>query len=126
MRKETKAWLRKAENDFGAAHIAANMKPPSAAHVCYWCQQAAEKYLQAFLVESGAPGPRIHDLEKLLELVLRHGPSLINLRRGLAFLTKFADDEGFPTDKGTSRQSRAALSHAELVRREIRLRLGLT
>lgn len=125
MQKETRAWVRKAENDIHIANVAAQMKPPIADHVCYWCQQATEKYLQAFLIESGTRGPRIHDLVKLHGLVLRHDPTLRTLRRGVAFLTKFADDEGFSTDNATARQSRAALPWAERVRKEIRHRLKL-
>jgi HEPN domain-containing protein len=125
MQNTTKAWLHKAESGYRTAQLAAKMKPPSADHICFWSQQAAEKYLQAFLVESGTPGPRIHDLEKLLNLALRHDRTLGNLRRGLALLTKFADDEGFSTDDATLRQSRSALIWAERVRTDIRRRLKL-
>jgi hypothetical protein len=125
MKKETAAWVRKAEGDFQAVRMVANMKPSIPLHMCYHCQQCTEKYLQALLVEAGKPGPRIRDLLKLHELVLLQDSSLIGLRRGLSFVTQFADDEGFPVDQAIARQARSALRWTTRVREEIRKRLKL-
>ncbi|NJN94206.1 MAG: HEPN domain-containing protein [Anaerolineales bacterium] len=34
----------------------------------FFCQQAAEKYLKAFLLTAGQTPPRIHDIDALLEM----------------------------------------------------------
>ncbi len=44
-------WIRKADNDISSArYLAENMRPAPAEIICFHCQQAAEKYLKAFLV----------------------------------------------------------------------------
>ena len=125
MKKETEKWIGKAEGDFQVATLFASLKPPSPVHTCYHCQQCAEKYLQAILVEWNAPGPRIHDLEKLHDLAISHDPSLAGIRKGLAFVTKFANEDGFPVDRGSARQARSALRWTTRVRAEVRKRLKL-
>ena len=125
MHKETAKWVRKAEADFRVAEVCAELKPSYPLHTCYHCQQCAEKYLQALLVEWNKPGPRVHDLEKLLDLVVVHEPSLANMRKGLLLLTRFADDEGFPIESATTRESQSALLWAVRVRGDIRKRLNL-
>ena len=44
----------------------ARSRPPENDFVCFCCQQAAEKYLKALLVELGLTVPRTHNLEDLL------------------------------------------------------------
>jgi len=44
-----KEWLRKAEHDMGMADLAINNKPEYTDSICFHCQQAAEKYLKAYL-----------------------------------------------------------------------------
>ena len=55
--EEVKGWLRKAEADYaGALHLHRRKKHHSLPDlVCFHCQQAAEKYLKAFLVLQEAP-----------------------------------------------------------------------
>ena len=93
--------------------------------VCYCCQQCAEKYLKALLQEHGITIPHTHDLESLLDLILPAEPTLRLSRRGLSFLTDFAVVYRYSGSKATSRQARAAIRWAEVVRKEIRKRLKL-
>jgi hypothetical protein len=69
--------------------------------------------------------PRIHDLVKLLNLLLPHDATLRTLGRRLATLSNYAVDFRDPGDTATKKQALAALRHAENVRKEIRIRLGL-
>lgn len=47
---EVREWLKKAEEDFaGALHLSRRRKKPLPDLVCFHCQQAAEKFLKAFL-----------------------------------------------------------------------------
>ena len=69
--------------------------------------------------------PRIHDLVKLLTLLLPHDATLRSLGRKLASLSNYAVDYRYPGDNASRKQALAALRHAENVRKEMRTRLGL-
>ncbi|MBA4394903.1 MAG: hypothetical protein C0407_15230 [Desulfobacca sp.] len=43
-------WMNKAERDIGMAELALVNKPEYTDAICFHCQQAAEKYLKAYLV----------------------------------------------------------------------------
>jgi HEPN domain-containing protein len=86
MKRLTRTWIRKAEDDFHAAEALAQGSAQLHDQVCFHCQQATEKYVKALLQEQGANIPRIHDLDELLDLVVTSQPSLRKLRRGMSFL----------------------------------------
>jgi HEPN domain-containing protein len=93
---------------------------------CHHCQQAAEKYLKALLQECGAAvPPKTHNLKDLLDLLLPYDATLAPLRRVLVSLTRYAVDYRYPERRATTRQMQRALRHAERVRLELRVRLGL-
>ena len=68
MKKETGRWIKKAEADLRCARLLAKEVRRDNDLICFHCQQSAEKYLKAFLQELGAPVPRTHSLDYLLEL----------------------------------------------------------
>jgi len=125
MKKLTAAWVRKAEGDFRVAQKLARSRPPENDFVCFCCQQAAEKFLKALLVELGLTVPRTHNLEDLLGLLRPHHPSLFMLRRGLIFLSRFAVDTRYPGFRARRNQADAARRWATGVRTEARRILGL-
>lgn len=125
MKRQTGQWVRKAEEDWRGANDLATGEPPLRDLICFHCQQAVEKYLKAVLQENGAPVPKIHDLDDLLDLVLPFGGTLAPLRRGLHSLGRFAVEYRYPGPRATKRGMDAALRHTARVRRELRLRLGL-
>jgi HEPN domain-containing protein len=96
MKKATREWLRKAENDFRLAEAIARGKEPIHDQLCFLCQQSAEKFLKALLNEVGHAVPKTHDLGNLLELLKPTYSTLRPLRRGLVFLTDFAVDMRYP------------------------------
>src|SRR5438034_4071719 len=96
MKKMTREWIRKAEDDFRVAELLAAGSEPFHDQVCFHCQQAAEKYLKALMEQLGIAVPKIHDLEDLLAVLLPHHTELRSLRRGLAFLTTFAVAARYP------------------------------
>ena len=67
MKKETTLWIANAEQDFKTVEILlqSNEGPPGL--ICFHCQQSAEKYIKAFLVERNIEFPRTHDLLILIE-----------------------------------------------------------
>ena len=125
MKRQTKAWVQKADDDWQGASDLAQRKPPLRDLACFHCQQAAEKYLKALLQEGGAVVPKTHDLEAVLDLLLPHDATLGPLRRILESLTRFAVNYRYPGTTATKRKMDAAIRHAERVRREVYGRLGL-
>lgn len=81
--------------------------------------------MKALLFEAGQVPPRTHDLDTLLTLLLPQDPALGTLRRRVQLLTRYAVDFRYPDERATKRQAQAALRHAEKVRQELRVRLGL-
>ena len=63
-------WFQKAENDLLTIknNLAAEITPVDTC--CFHAQQAAEKYLKAFLVSRNVGFPKTHDLEVLLNLLI--------------------------------------------------------
>lgn len=94
--------------------------------VCFHCQQSAEKYLKAVLQELGLVVPKTHDLKQLLRALLPSYPQLRSLRRGLAFLTRFAVETRYPGKTARKRQAIAGVRWAERVRNEVHGILGIT
>lgn len=61
-----KDWVEKAEGNYiSALDLAKRRKNPVPDVVCNQCQQCAEKYLKAFLVQCRTEFPKIHDLLQL-------------------------------------------------------------
>jgi len=61
-------WVRKVENDLAAARHLARGDWLLPDQMGFFCQQAAEKCLKAFLIAAGRVPPRIHDIDALLEM----------------------------------------------------------
>jgi HEPN domain-containing protein len=125
MKKTTREWVKKAEEDYELAKQGNKSKVPVHDGVCFHCQQCAEKYLKGLMEELGLSIPKVHDLEPLLNLIVGHHPTLRPYRRGLAFLTEFAVDSRYPGNDPTKRQALAALRWAGRVRKEARALLGI-
>lgn len=68
--KEYEKWFRKAENDLLVIknNMASSEIPVDAC--CFHAQQAAEKYVKAYLVSRQVNFPKIHDLQALLNLCI--------------------------------------------------------
>jgi|SRR5262245_7737505 len=125
MKRGTGPWVRKAEEDVEAARLLAGHHPPLRDVVCFHCQQAAEKYLKALLLELGFIFPRTHNLERLLDLLVPYTPPLNRFRRRLAALSPFGAEFRDPFDRATMRQMHAALRTMERLRSVVRASLDL-
>ena len=55
-------WLNKADKDLMSAEKELASENPITETICFHSQQAAEKYLKAYLVKNGKPPPRTHDI----------------------------------------------------------------
>ena len=125
MKKTTREWVRKAESDFLLASTIARGARPFHDEQCFHCQQSSEKYLKALMEELGLVVPRTHVLKDIQALLVTHYPSLVGLRRGLTFLTRFAVETRYPGDNASKRQAAASLRWAGKVRHACRHILGL-
>jgi HEPN domain-containing protein len=125
MKRATREWVKKAEDDLRMAVLAAGAAPPSHDQVCFHCQQAVEKYLKALLEELGHSVPKTHDLDALAGLLLPHYPGLRSIRHRLSFLSPFAVAVRYPGFTATKRQATSAVRWATRVRTLGRPILGL-
>jgi HEPN domain-containing protein len=117
-----RSWLRKAGSDVTAADATLGAGALDAA--CFHAQQAAEKYLKAFLNNARVGFPFTHNLTKLVELCAQVDSSFASLTPTVEPLTPYAvelryDDEFWP-DKKTAR---AACESALTVRDFVLARL---
>ena len=125
MKKTTREWVKKAEQDYVLANQGSRSKIPVHDGVCFHCQQCAEKYLKGLMEELGLTVPKTHDLDVLLTALVSHHATLRSFRRGLLFLSDFAVDIRYPGNNASKRQAAAALRWAERVRAAARTLLGI-
>ncbi len=67
--KVVREWLSKADEDLNFAKVNLEEGNNFYAQICFHFQQAAEKYLKAFLVALEKPFPKTHDIESLISLM---------------------------------------------------------
>src|ERR1700732_2947430 len=103
MKKTTREWVKKAEQDYVLARHGSRSKVPVHDGVCFHCQQCAEKYLKGLMEELWLPGPKTHVLDLLMAALVPHPPTLRSLRRGLLFLSDFAVDTRYPGTNASKR-----------------------
>lgn len=122
---ETREWVRKAENDLAAAYLLAESEQPLPDQIGFFCQQAAEKYLKAFLLTAGQTPPRIHDIDALLEMSAVVDAAFDQLRPLVEGLTEFAVIFRYPGEWSDLPSANQALSQTEQIRALVREKLGL-
>jgi HEPN domain-containing protein len=125
MKRSTREWVKKAEEDHQAAKQARRSSNPLHNVVCFHCQQCAEKYLKGLMEELGLPVPKTHFLDPLAKALAPHYPSVRSVRRGLLFLSLFSVDFRYPGYNARKRQAVAALRWADRVRTIARALLGI-
>jgi HEPN domain-containing protein len=91
-----KEWLGKADDDFLFAE--ANLLEGSGfyAQLCFHFQQAAEKYLKAYIIGKGLPFDRVHDLVHLLRTCSAHAPEFSELKEECIFLNTAYIETRYP------------------------------
>ncbi len=126
MKPSTREWAAKAEEDYLAAmDLSRRRKRPLWSGVCFHAQQCAEKYLKARMEEAGLSIPRTHDLEIILNQLLPVEPLWVAFRPAAQTLTDYAVDFRYPGHNAGKPHGRRALADCRVIRREVRLSLGL-
>jgi HEPN domain-containing protein len=82
-------WIRKAESDLANLQLCIDADQ-ALDTACFHAQQAAEKYLKAYLCAYGIDFPFIHNLEKLIELCEQQTPGFNTIKLAGQSLTPFA------------------------------------
>ena len=112
-------WVRKAESDLAALELALNAET-ALDTACFHAQQAAEKFLKAYLVSKGVDFPFTHNLARLLDLCEPLDPAFAQLRPIVEPLTPFAvelryDDEFWPSKEIVTEAQSATLKLRDAV-----------
>jgi HEPN domain-containing protein len=94
--KEFEKWFKKAENDLLVItnNLSSEKIPVDAC--CFHAQQAAEKYLNAYLVSKKIYFPKIHDLQALNNLCIDATPLFKQIQEHALRLSDFAIDPRYP------------------------------
>jgi len=121
----TREWIRKAESDFKTAGHLLQGGPDFNDGTAFHSQQAAEKYLKAFLVWHQIEFHKTHDIEALLRLAEKVNDKLPEILREAVILTPYGVDYRYPGEypEVTIADAKRALRLADCVRAEVRSRL---
>jgi len=91
----TKEWLQKADEDYGFASSSMEFTEYYA-QICFHFQQAAEKYLKAFIVSYKLNFRPVHNLLELLRICSQAYPDMKQLEKACQFLNPFYIDSRYP------------------------------
>ncbi len=89
-------WIEKADEDYRFAEANLRMQDGFYSQICFHLQQAAEKYLKAFIIASELEFKKTHDLSQLLETCKEKAPSVEGLRKDSEFLNDFYVESRYP------------------------------
>ena len=91
---DSSRWVELALEDEKMAELAYREKLYN--QVCFHCQQAAEKFLKAFLFQKEGKFPKVHSLLELLGLATYLDPNLSALRTDCLYLDQFYVPTRYP------------------------------
>jgi HEPN domain-containing protein len=91
-------WIAKAGVDYRTAERLLQDEEPIRESIAFHCQQAAEKYLKAFLVSRRIEFPKTHSIGRLLDLVSAISPELAASLEDAELLTPFGVEMRYPGD----------------------------
>ena len=89
-------WLQKADEDFKFALVNYEERKQFFAQICFHFQQAAEKYLKAYIIANDLDFRKIHDLVALLKICILKDPSFEQLKTDCEFLVTYYVDTRYP------------------------------
>ena len=117
-------WFKRAEEDWGVAHLLYNEKSYPAAS-CYHSHQAAEKYLKGALVFYGKDIEeqfKIHNLPKLFGYCKEESKKFSNqAQEACYFLNKYYIGTRYPgeIEEYSWNEVKEALNHVDYIREEV-------
>lgn len=115
-----KAWLEFADEDFGFARVNLNdLEVNYFPQICFHFQQAAEKYLKAYIVAKKLAFRKIHELPALLQICQTDDSHFIQLKDECDFLTEFYFESRYPASLPISEISRRMAEKAKIAAKKI-------
>lgn len=122
-------WIAKAEEDylFTEKHIVD--EESFFAPLCFHCQQAAEKYLKAYIVAHELPLRKIHDLVELVKLCMQADSAFEELKGDAILINPYYIDTRYPATWPigfTKDDALAALATAGRIREFVKEKLKKT
>ena len=114
-------WLLKAEEDLNAARSLFTYGLTFLSSVCFHSQQAAEKYLKAYMTFCQVEFPKTHDIDEILDLIKPANKKLSESLRDTIILTNYGVDVRYPGDfpELTADDAKQAIQMAEKVRESV-------
>lgn len=113
-------WLRKAEGDLRAAERLLEIEQEDHFASAFHAQQAAEKFLKAYLVRHQITFPKTHSIEQLLDLIAPTDPSLEEELAPATMLTPYGVEFRYPGEEiADIEAAQQALQEAKRVRTAI-------
>lgn len=90
-------WLKIADEDFGFAKTnLEDLQTHYFAQICFHFQQAAEKYLKAYIVAKRLEFKKIHELPTLVQTCQQADPDFSQFQEECDFLTEFYFEPRYP------------------------------
>jgi len=114
-----KEWLDKAEDDFRFAEANLLEGNEFFAQICFHFQQAAEKYLKAYIINKGLKFAKVHDLVHLLRTCAAHEISFSELKEECIILNTAYIETRYPVHWPTD-YSRCTAEQAHTATEKIR------
>ncbi|OHD12908.1 MAG: hypothetical protein A2Y41_10885 [Spirochaetes bacterium GWB1_36_13] len=96
--KEYSEWLKYADDDLESAEILNKHYRKPLNIICYHCQQAAEKYLKAFLVSQSISFEKTHDLLKIIEACQETEQSFLAIAGDCMILNPYSIITRYPSE----------------------------
>jgi len=120
-----KPWIQRAENDISSAcFLTEKMYPAPTEIVCFHCQQAAEKYLKAFLVYNDQEPPKTHELIELVRLCSNFDKDFSVIIPKCEYLLPFAAQTRYPSKIEIKEEDmKKALAYAQAIIEFVKSRL---
>jgi len=120
------AWLDKAGKDLLSAEHEISVPDTVTETVCFHCQQAAEKYLKAYLVLLGIQFEKTHEIGELITLCEEKDREISRLKEEADKLTDYAVDIRYPDEFAvpTLEEAEEAVEIAKNVKRFVSERIS--
>ena len=121
-------WVEKADEDLEFALLNLQEGKPFIAQICFHFQQAAEKYLKAYIVAKDLEFRKTHDLTMLLNICISKNSAFETLNEDCEYLNTFYVESRYPvhwpTDFSREEAERASQA-AQRIRSLVKERLEL-
>ncbi|MFW6311164.1 MAG: HEPN domain-containing protein [Nanoarchaeota archaeon] len=91
-----KEWIYEANNDLGLAEFVIDNDGKYYDLVCFHCQQAAEKYLKAYIIYLRLHYEKVHDLKYLLNVIEKRREVPDKLKEYAELLNEYTIDSRYP------------------------------